>query len=117
MSKFSVGRFAPSAAAVDQVFQYGLEDVPADHPEIPAYESVRMSSVTAATVPDVTFVDGSHYVDGRKVSSPTANLDVNHLYQMKTDAVASWLIVGIQSLCVLAGGARRLPGGNSGRGV
>lgn len=84
-----------SAAAIDQVFQYGLEDVPADHAIIPVYETARSTSFTAGTVPDVAFVEGTHYLDGRKISEPAANLDVQHLYQMQTDGVSSWVIDGI----------------------
>ena len=85
-----------TAAELEPTFDYGLQDLPADHPVRDVYHAARAS----ADVPDVA-VEGrafaspaDHFLDGRRLDAPRARPDRPHLLQRQDAAVTSWLVDG-----------------------
>jgi hypothetical protein len=85
-----------TAAEYEQNYEYGLSDLPADH-------ELRRVNVRARAraggdrilVPDLAFVEGEHFLDGRLLTRPKARLERPHLYQHQSGAALSnWVIDG-----------------------
>lgn len=85
-----------SAISVDPTFEYGIQDLPAEHPVVSLFGEVkRVGLDPAVTVEGKAFVAGVHYLDGKKVSTPSAAPAMPHLYQKESDgSISSWLIEG-----------------------
>lgn len=84
-----------TAAEIEQSFDYGLEDLPEDHPVRDAYAAARQqASGEQVPVEGKAFAEGSHYLDGRKIDAPRARLDRPHVFQLDGDGVRSWVIEG-----------------------
>jgi len=84
-----------TAIEVDPTFDYGLEDFPPDHPARFTYEDAK-KEIQSPAVPagDQAFGDGTHYLDGRKITTAEAKLGRPHLYQIEIEGsgVRSWVI-------------------------
>lgn len=85
-----------TATEVEQSFDYGLEDLPADHPVRMYYSDAKIqASGEVVVMEDMSFIDGNHWVDGREVDVPKGRLDRPHLYQLEGGGnVLSWVITG-----------------------
>jgi hypothetical protein len=84
-----------TAVEVDPQFEYGLEDLPKDHELREVYRDLKIGFVPPAeTVPDRTLSAGTHYLDGRKITEPTAVGSRPHLYQLDNNGVKGWIIQG-----------------------
>ncbi len=72
-----------TAVEVDSTFDYGLEDLPAEHPVRNVYNDLKIAYVPPAeTVEGMVLTEGpAHYLDGRKISAPEAVQARPHLYQ------------------------------------
>lgn len=87
------GWFATSVE-IDSTFEYGLEDIPAEHRVREVYADLKI-----AYVPDPITVEGrvlgagTYYVDGRKISTPTAVDGRPHLLQIDRDGVISSTVI------------------------
>lgn len=104
-----------TAHEVEPTFEYGVVDLPADHPARRLYSDIALES-SGAPVPleGKTFV-GEVFLDGRALAIPEARADRPHLLQLVGDPVRSWLIEGNafpeevleSSAPVVAGGSKR----------
>lgn len=85
-----------TATEMEQAFDYGLEDLPSDHPVRGYYADAKIqASGEVVTMEDMAFIDGNHWVDGRKYKEPKARLDRPHVYQLEGGGqVMSWIITG-----------------------
>lgn len=85
-----------TAAEIEQVFDYGLEDLPEVHPVREVYADVKgASGGEAVAVPDAGLVTATVYLDGRKLIEPAARLERWHVLQIDDGAkVRSWVIEG-----------------------
>lgn len=83
-----------TAAEIEQSFDYGLEDLPAEHPVRDAYFEARSAFGDPEEVTGSVFGPGTHYLDGRKLDAPRARTDRPHIYQLESDGVRSWLVEG-----------------------
>lgn len=85
-----------TATEMEQAFDYGLEDLPADHPVRQHYADAKIqASGEVVTMEDMAFIDGNHWVDGRSYDVPKARLDRPHVYQLEGGGqVMSWVITG-----------------------
>ena len=79
---------------VDPSFQYGLEDFPAGHVVVKAYDDVRREMDADPFPGDNDLTDGKHYLDGRPLYSAMATANRPHLYQHKYDGVQSYVMQG-----------------------
>lgn len=85
-----------TAISIDPTFEYGTQDLPADHPVLSVYLDVkRVGLDPVVTVEGKSFVPGVHYLDGKKITTPAAAPAMPHLYQKQVDGnVSTWLIEG-----------------------
>ncbi len=85
-----------TAISIDPTFEYGTQDLPADHPVLSIYSDVkRVGLDPVVTVEGKSFVPGVHYLDGKKIVTPAAAPAMPHLYQKQVDGnVSTWLIEG-----------------------
>lgn len=85
-----------SAAEIEQAFEYGLEDLPEQHPVRDAFAAAKSNASGDVVVVDglELVAAGTHYLDGRKIDVPRARLERPHLYQHEDGAVRSWVIEG-----------------------
>jgi hypothetical protein len=85
-----------TAMVVDPTFDYGTEDLPANHPVGLAWIDTRKVALgDPVKVPEKIFAPGTHYVDGKKLTTPQAVAAIPHLYQ-RVDAgtTSAWIIEG-----------------------
>jgi hypothetical protein len=85
-----------TALELEPTWTYGLQDIPEGHPLRNDFEDMKrnMEGNDPAPVEGQIFVDGSHYLDGRKISQPRARLERFHVYQVDNGSIASHLIEG-----------------------
>lgn len=85
-----------TATEMEQAFDYGLEDIPAGHPVLMYYADAKnQASGEVVLMEEMSFIDGEHWVDGRKYKEPKARLDRPHVYQLVGGGqVMSWIITG-----------------------
>lgn len=90
------GAWFRTAAEIEQAFEYGLEDLPEEHPVRDAFSAAKGNAsgdVIAVEGQDL-LPTGTHYLDGRKIDEAKARLDRPHLYQHEDGAVRSWILEG-----------------------
>lgn len=114
-----------TSIVVDPTFDYGVQDLPEGHTLITTFGDLkRLPGVPPEPLTGKTFVTGTHYVDGKKLTTPTAVPGIPHLYQ-KSDgtAVTSWLIEGnafpdtvLAGAAVASGGTSKEPAKGSDKG-
>jgi hypothetical protein len=83
-----------SGFEVDPTFVYGVQDIPAGHPVAVAYDDLRKEMAPEPMPATSDLGAGSHYLDGRRIYGALATNDRPHLYQLKVDAVTSFVIEG-----------------------
>lgn len=81
---------------LEPTWTYGLQDVPEGHPLRNDFENLKakMSGDEPTPVDGKELGDGSHYLDGRKISKPKARLERFHVYQVENNGVKSHVIDG-----------------------
>lgn len=80
---------------LEPTWEYGVQDIPEGHPLRPDFDSLKTQiGGDPAEVEGKEFGDGSHYLDGRKITSPKARVERFHLYQVDGNGVASHVIEG-----------------------
>ncbi|MEZ4319190.1 MAG: hypothetical protein R3F61_16870 [Myxococcota bacterium] len=81
---------------LEPTWTYGLQDIPEGHPLRNDFESLKlkMTGDEPTLLEGKDFVEGSHYLDGRKISKPKARVDRFHVYQLDDNGVASHVIEG-----------------------
>ncbi len=81
---------------LEPTWTYGLQDIPEGHPLRQDFEDLKraMEGNEPAPVEGKVFVEGSHYLDGRKISSPKARTERFHVYQVDSGSVSSHIIEG-----------------------
>lgn len=89
-------RWFRTSVSLDELFSYGLEDLPQGDPIISAYEQARRTLDEPVRVEGMALIEGDHYLDGLPLSSPRARPAQYHLYQFKgaDGRVQSWIIDG-----------------------
>lgn len=85
-----------TAVEVNPTFDFGVEDMPADHPAREAYRLAK-AELQGEPVPfsaDATLAAGAeHFLDGQHITAPAARLGRPHVYQLVTsDSVSTWVI-------------------------
>lgn len=89
------GQWFRTATEIEQAFEYGIEDLPEGHPVRDAYAQAKAVSGDLVGIDGKAFVPvGTHYLDGRKISGPSARLDRLHVYQLEGSGVKTWVIEG-----------------------
>lgn len=85
-----------TATEMEQAFDYGIEDIPAGHPVLMYYADAKnQASGEVVLMEEMSFIDGEHWVDGRKIKEPKARLDRPHVYQLVGGGqVMSWIVTG-----------------------
>lgn len=84
-----------AAAELEPTFDYGLQDLPAEHPVRDAYRAARAAADVPETVLDRDFASGAaHFLDGRRLDAPRARPDRPHLLQRDDGATITWLVEG-----------------------
>ncbi len=84
-----------TATEIDQSFDYGLEDLPADHPIRDVYASAKADSGGEKVLVDgMGWALGANYLDGRKADKPAARQERPHIFQRDDSGVQTWLIEG-----------------------
>ena len=85
-----------TAIVIDPTFGYGLEDLPSNHPVLNVYaEAQRLGNDEPVKSEGKVLAPGTHYLDGKKISSPTAVPGIPHIYQWKSDSgIQAYLITG-----------------------
>lgn len=85
-----------TAAELEPTFDYGLQDLPADHPVREIYRSARASADVAEVVVEGRgFASAApHFLDGRRLEAPRARPDRPHLLQRDDGGVTTWLVQG-----------------------
>ncbi len=84
-----------TAAEIEQSFEYGIEDLPPDHPVRDAYANAKLSSSgDELAVAGATFGAGTAWLDGRKIEAPEARVERPHLFQLDDGGVKTWIIDG-----------------------
>lgn len=81
---------------LEPTWSYGLQDIPEGHPLRNDFETLKsnLSGDEPIWVEGKEFSDGSHYLDGRKISKPKARLERFHVYQVDNGGVSSHVISG-----------------------
>lgn len=85
-------RWLRTAADLDPMFEFGLEDLPAEHIVRDLYAISRAPADPTATA-GFGLVDGVVYLDGAPLSSPEARPDRYHLVQWEGDGQLSSQII------------------------
>lgn len=70
-----------TAVDVDASFQYGIDELPARHGLLIAWNEMRETSGAPPVAGQGVFAVGQHVLDGRKLEAPRARPDAVHLYQ------------------------------------
>ena len=83
-----------TATEVDQSYDYGVGELPADSPVRSAYLDAKAVTADLVVLPDKQFVEGSFKLDGRGIEAPAARPGRPHLLQKVDGAVESWVIQG-----------------------
>lgn len=83
-----------TAAALDPRFDYGSQDLPANHPIVRAWAAAKADPAGAPEAAGITLGEGSHWLDGKPLEAPAATPDAMHVYQYQTDRVRTWVIEG-----------------------
>ena len=83
-----------TALDIDPTYEYGLQDLNAEHPVRRVYSDARGADRPPKAAASGTLIEGSHYLDGRPLNTAEATPSGPHLYQLKTDTVRSWVITG-----------------------
>ncbi len=84
-----------TATEVEQSFDYGLEDLPADHPIRVAYADARaLADGEEVVIEGSAFAMDSVKVDGRSLDAPRARLNRPHLVQWGDTEIMSAVIDG-----------------------
>jgi hypothetical protein len=95
-----------TAAQLEQSFDFGIEDLPVDHPIREVYASAkRTASSDPIPVEGSTLVEGTLWLDGKEITEPAARLDQWHILQHQPPVVVggsgdpaggvrSWVIEG-----------------------
>lgn len=79
---------------VDPTFEYGVQDLPVDHPVARTYAEVRRTMTPDAVPGEYELGEGTHYLDGQRLYTALATPDRPHLYQVEQDELRSWVIEG-----------------------
>lgn len=83
-----------TAAALDPKFDYGAQDLPANHPIVRAWKAAKADPAGAPEAADITLGEGTHWLDGKPLEAPAAAPGAMHVYQYQTDRVRTWVIEG-----------------------
>ncbi len=84
-----------TAIAIDPTFAYGMEDLPANHPVLNVYAEAQRLGNDDPVVMEGSPAPGSHFLDGKKISSFKAIPGIPHLYQWNdAGTVKTYLITG-----------------------
>jgi len=83
-----------TATEVDQAYEYGVGELPADSPVRGAYIEAKGVSAELEVLPDKRFIDGAFKLDGRGIDAPAARPGRPHLLQQTDGSVTSWVIEG-----------------------
>jgi hypothetical protein len=84
-----------TATEIDQGFDYGLEDLPEEHPVRGIYLTAKTESDGEKVAVDgMGWATGKNYLDGRKIDKPAARLGRPHIYQREDGDVQTWRIDG-----------------------
>jgi len=84
-----------TSTEIDQSFDYGLEDLPEEHPVRDVYAAAKSeSSGEKVPIDGMGWVSGKSYLDGRKLDKPAARQNRPHIYQQDDGGVKTWLIDG-----------------------
>ena len=94
--KEQANKWFATSLELEPTWTYGLQDIPEGHPLRQEFEDLKrvMEGSDPALVEGQVFVEGSHYLDGRKISQPKARLERFHVYQVDNGGVSSHLIEG-----------------------
>ena len=80
---------------IDAAYAYGLEDLPADHPLRQDFESYKsMLAGELEPVEGKVFIEGKHYLNGRKIVKPAARPGRYHIYQVDAGGFQTHRIEG-----------------------
>ncbi len=83
-----------TAVEIEPTFEYGLEDMAADHPARSTYMDLRDGGSGGDPVKLERELKGTVYLDGRKMSSAKARAERLHLLQVDDSGVQSFIING-----------------------
>lgn len=83
-----------TAHEVEPTFDYGMEDLPADHPVRRLYSDVRFESSAGPVPLEGQQLEGEVFLDGRALDRPEARAERPHLLQLASEPVRSWVIEG-----------------------
>ncbi len=83
-----------TATEVDQSYDYGVGELPADSPVRGVYLDAKAVSADLEVLPDKKFVAGEFKLDGRGIEAPAARPGRPHLLQKVDGSVTSWVIEG-----------------------
>lgn len=87
-----------TSISIDPTFDYGTEDLPDDHPILLLYSDEKHAGVDdPVQVAGKSFVEGAHFIDGKKSSQPITTPGMPHIYQETVDGTTkTWLIEGVK---------------------
>ena len=83
-----------TAAQLNPTFEYGLEDLDADHSLRFVYDQARREADAQPDTVDMNLAEGSWTLDGRTLTAPEARGNRFHLLQRDFSGVNSWVIDG-----------------------
>jgi len=83
-----------TATEVDQSYDYGVGELPADSPVRGVYLDAKAVSADLEVLAQKRFVEGEFKLDGRGINAPAARPDRPHLLQRVDGSVVSWVFQG-----------------------
>ncbi len=83
-----------TATEVDQSYDYGVGELPADSPVRGVYLDAKAVSADLEVLAQKRFVEGEFKLDGRGIKAPAARPDRPHLLQRVDGSVVSWVFQG-----------------------
>jgi hypothetical protein len=85
-----------TAAVLDQSFDFGIEDLPVEHPIREVYANAKRTATTEPVVVEGrSLVEGTHWLDGKEITEPAARIDQWHILQQDAGSgLRSWVIEG-----------------------
>lgn len=92
----AANKWFSTSLELEPTWSYGLQDLPEGHPLRLDFDNLRnsMAGGDPVDVAGKSFGEGSHYLDGRKLSKPRARLDRFHLFQTDNGGVSTHIIEG-----------------------
>ncbi len=84
-----------TALEVDPTWTYGLQDIGENHPLRPHFEELKEEPVSEPVpLEGSSFVEGTFYLNGRKITKPRARLERFHVFQAEGPPFSSAVIEG-----------------------